>query len=193
MKNQHSSCQESEPDQAEILDALSDVGTEYLTNGAKTLEAFTEKLVSEFGEEFRDHAETILGMSKDKLAKLAVSVRQKTPQELAALIDPTLDINEKMVYNMALGFLRQGIEGVTDVLNAVTDLLRNDYPDITFDEVVVAFTNYGRIKNPSLMIPYKDSLEFKEKERVIERLNAKIADLTKAMFSRETDVVKDPG
>lgn len=197
MKNQHSSSHNTPNDQVEILDDLSEVGLGYFEEGITTLKKFTEKLVADWGEEFRSEAETVFNMTKEKNKKILATVRQKTPQELASLIDPTLDINEQMVYNMALGFLRQGIEGVTDVLNAVTDLLRNDYPDITFEEVVVAFTNYGRIKHPSLMIPYKDSPEFKEKEREIERLNAKIADLTKAMFkamfSRETDIVKDPG
>ncbi len=162
MKNQHSSSHNSPNDQAEILDDLSEVGLGYFDEGITTLEAFTKKLVADFGEDFRSEAETVFGMTKEKNKKIITKVRQKTPQELASLIDPTKEINEKMVYNMALGFLRQGIEGM-EVLDAVTELLRNDYPDLTRMEVVVAYTNYGRVKHPSLMIPYKDTPEFKGK------------------------------
>jgi hypothetical protein len=180
--------QDEEPSQVEILDALSDVGTEYLTSNAKTLEAFTEKLVSEFGEEFRDQTETIFGLAKDKLAKLASTARQKTPQELASLIDPTKDLSQKMVYNMALGFMRppNNLKGDA-VLDAVTELLRNDYPDVTREEVVIAFTGYGKILIPSQEQIKKDIREL----RTIERLNAQLDDLAKGELPKRTGLQRD--
>lgn len=180
--------QEEENTQVEILDAISDVGVEYLANGAKKLEAFTEKVVSEFGEEFRSQAQTIYNLSKDKLAKLASSARQKTPQELASLIDPTQDLSQKMVYNMALGFMRppNNLKGDA-VLDAVTKLLRNDYPDITREEVVVAFTGYGKILIPSQEQIKKDIREL----RTVERLNAQLADLAKGELPKRTGLQRD--
>jgi hypothetical protein len=179
--------QDSESTQVEILDALSDVGTEYLAGNAKTIEAFTEKLVSEFGEEFRDQAETVFGLAKDKLAKLASTARQKTPQELSSLIDPSKGISEKMVYNMALGFMRQGLKGEA-VLDAVTKLLQNDYPNLTREEVVVAFTNYGRVKNVSQEQLKVDIRELK----VVERLGAQLLDIAKGFFPKKTGLPRDP-
>jgi len=180
--------QDEEPTQVNILDALSDVGTEYLANGIKDEKAFTEKLVSEFGEEFRSEAPTVFGLAKDKLAKLASTTRQKTPQELASLIDPTKDISERMVYNMALGFMRppNNLKGEA-VLDAVTKLLKKDYPNITREEVVVAFTGYGHIKVPSQEQIRKDLREL----RTIERLDAQLADLARGQLPKRTGLQRD--
>ncbi len=182
------SAPEEDSIRVQILEDLANVGTSYLENGAKTLEKFTEKLVADFGEEFRSEAEIIYGMAQDKYKKLLAKVSQKTPQELASLIDPTLDISERMVYNMVHGFLRQGLEGKA-VLVAVTKILQeNGYPKLTRDEVMVAFTRYGKIKNLS-----EDEIKVASRKlKGVERLGAQLLDIAKGFFPKKTGLRRDP-
>jgi hypothetical protein len=172
--------------EVEIIEDLAIIGMLYLTQGAKTVEAFKAKLNAEFGTEFDYAIVDIFNQAQANLRAENAKIKQKTPQELAALVDPAKPLSDKLVYNMAKGFVEEGLRGEA-VLDAVTELLRDDYPKITREEVVVAFTGYGKVKHPS-----KEEVNVTLRElRAVERLGAQLDSIAKGEMPKRTGLQRD--
>ena len=168
------------------LEAFAAVGAEYLANGAKDLDSFTAKLTEEFPGS-APFAEQIFKAAQGSFKATATTSRAKTPIELKNLLDKeNPQISNKLIYNMARGFINQGLEG-RDVLDAVTKLLNEDFPDLTREEVVEAFTGYGKVKYPS---KEEDLVKLREL-RNIERIQRQIDDVRQGLTPKKTGQQRD--
>lgn len=163
-----------------ILDSLTDIAANDVLNGL-TDEQIKEKLAEEFGDNFGDLIDSAVAGARDRLKKTAAGSRAKSPRELASLIDPDKGLSRQMVYNMYRGLLAQNLRG-KDVVNAILKLVNPTLPEVTYNDVVDAFTSYGKVKFPSK--EEIDLLTRRERRRLLierqigEILNGKLPKLT---------------
>jgi hypothetical protein len=131
---------------SEDIQDFADIMGEYMLQG-DTAEVAFDKLTAEF-DIAHFAKDQIIQAAKDSLQKVAAGSRAKTPQELASLVDPDKGINPRMIYNMAGGLIEQGFEG-TAILDKIVELLKPSMPELTRDDVVLAYTGYGKAKFPN--------------------------------------------
>jgi len=170
----------------DIIDALATVGASYIQEGDSSLEAFSKRLNEQFDGEFKASADLILEASRAKLSTKSKK-RAKTPKELSNLIDKeNPKLSNRLVYNVALGFIRQGAKGKT-ILDSTLRLLQKDFPNLTREDVAIAFTGYGSVKFPDPAADKKALREIRE----IERLELQLADVLKGVPALKTGQQRD--
>jgi hypothetical protein len=140
-----------------------------------------QELAESFGGEILDHTEAIFTAIVEKTPR-----RKKTPQELASAIDPDKELSPTTVYNMAGGFLMQGIRG-DDLINAILELIQQSLPDVTFNDVVDAYTGYGKTKFPSKA----ELAVLQRKEKRLQLLTRQIREIEKKRLPRLTGFQRD--
>lgn len=145
----------------EVFDALSDIVAEQIINGL-TDSQIESALENEFGISAASATAQLIAAGRERLNEAAKESNDLTPTELAALIDPSKDLSPQMVYNMARGFINQGIEGPT-VLDEVTKLINKKLPNLSREEVSVAFSSYGMTKYPGLKMTLEPNRKLAKK------------------------------
>ena len=184
IKNYYSEKLEGDALSPDELKAFGDVGAEYLANGAKSEEDFTAKLVEEFPKA-APYAAKIYAAAQETLRKTAAGSRKKSPQELASLIDPDKGLSRQMVYNMTGGLLPK-FRGDA-LINEVLRLIQPSLPNVTFNDVVDAYTGYGKAKFPS-----KEELAtLQRKERRLQLLNRQIGVVREGQLPELTGLQQD--
>lgn len=161
------------------------VGAEYIEDGAKSLEAFTEKMTGEFGSSIQDQIEPLYNRAKEIHAE-AVATLQKEQAKAKEAAKPSSVLEagkkslegkpkDKIDRELAVKLFKAHVRArpsmtPEQVNSAVTENLKEIYPNITESDVRVAITDYGKAKWPS-----KDALKQRESEyrrilRLIESL-----------------------
>jgi hypothetical protein len=160
------------------LDAFAVVGSEYIANGATTLEEFTDALVKEFPGA-APYAQQIYNAAQK-------TGKTRSPAEIVRMLEPGQPLNNRAVYNMVRGYLALGVKP-EDVIDRVTEELQDKFPGITRDEVVVEFTGYGKVKYPSQEELAKAVRELRDTERI----QAQIKDAQAGRPPKKTGLQRD--
>ena len=155
----------------QVLSDLAEVGVEYLNNGDATIGKFTDSLVSEFGDAIKPHAKQILAESRKRFKSVAATTKgPRSVEQLLADVDSEAPkLTRELVYNMAKAVYNQGFRK-EEILDQVTGLLQDEFPDVTRSEVADAFTGYGKIKYPSQEKIDKDLRELRNAERITRQI-----------------------
>ncbi len=170
-----------------IIEDLGAVGATWLQEGTRSLPEFTARLTKEFGAEYTSLAEQVFASAQEQFKGAATSARAKTPQELMNLLDKeNPEISNKLIYNMVRGFINQGLEGDA-VLDAVTKTLQAEFPNLTREDVAIAFTQYGKVKFPS----QEDDLKKMRELRELERIQLQIDDIKAGKVPKKTGQQRD--
>lgn len=129
------------------------VGAELIAKGAKTLGRFTVKLVTEFGEYVREHAEPIYAMARQLHAE-AMSPRD-LPAERQAIRDgikealgegDSLTDLRAYVQKLALNLVRAGINTRDELVATVHADLHSVLPEVTERQAKDLISGYGDFK-----------------------------------------------
>lgn len=163
-------------------------GGYHVANGANTLEAFTEKMVADFGEEIRPDAEALFEKSKEyskAMSKLLKSGKAgsatpktpKTPKKVLAEVTTGV-LDPKLVYDLARAHVQAGVRGMENVMNAVHKDLAPMFDGLTIREVRDAFSGYGKVTFPS-----------KEADKVTLREIRELARLTSQLEDAQARIV----
>lgn len=129
------------------------VGAEYFARGAANLGRFTAKLVTEFGEYVRPHAEEIFAKARE-IVKLAKSPRDLNAERerITARIkeavgegDTVKDI-APLARALAENYVRRGVTEREPLIDAVHKELTASIPDLTRRQTMDAISGYGDFK-----------------------------------------------
>ena len=171
-------------DEDSILELLTDVAADYSLNGLSNGQ-IKEKILEEFGDTFKSLLDGVIEGIKPRITKTAAGSRKKSPQELASLIDPSEKLSRQMIYNMAGGLLPK-FRGDA-LINEILRLIQPSLPHITFNDVVDAYTGYGKAKFPS-----KEELAtLQRKERRLQLLNRQIGVVLQGQLPELTGLQQD--
>ena len=174
----------STADESSILEALTDIAADYSLNGLND-EQIKEKILEEFGDTFKSLLDAVVEGIKPRITKTAAGSRKKSPQELASLIDPSEKLSRQMVYNMAGGLLPK-FRGDA-LINEILRLIQPSLPHVTFNDVVDAYTGYGKAKFPN-----KEELAtLQRKERRLQLLNRQIGVVRQGQLPELTGLQQD--
>ena len=168
-----------------LQQSLTDVAADYILNGF-TKEQVKEKLFQEFGTSLSELIGPALAGVDERLKATSAKSKGKSPQEIANLIDPEKPISRTAIYNMARGLLVQKIRG-KEMINTILSLINERLPDVTYNNVVDAFTGYGKTKVLS-----QDQIEIQLRdERRIALLNRQIEEIENGRLPSKTGLLQD--
>ena len=168
-----------------LRQSLTDVAADYILNGF-TKEQVKEKLFQEFGTSLSELIGPALADVDERLKATSAKSKLKSPQEIANLIDPEKPISRRAIYNMARGLLAQKIRG-KEMINKILSLINERLPDVTYNDVVDAFTGYGKTK-----ILSQDQIEIQLRdERRLALLNRQIQEIENGRLPSKTGLLQD--
>lgn len=176
------------PDPTILVD-LSIIGASHIANGISSLADFTVRMVAEFGEDFRPYMEDIhresVRLNETNQKAFNATPKEEAPADVLKRATPTLD--PKVVFDLARAYVRQGITGMENVMNAVHGDLVKLIPGLTVRDVRDAFSGYGKTTYPSKQ---EDLVKLRE-YKTLARLTSQLEDVLKRQAPLRTGPQRD--
>lgn len=175
-------------EETDPLDDLIAIGVEYIAEGVTNENDFVRLLTEEFGPEIGELGPDIFARSRRMFKD--IEAREAVIREPAQILKGTNKddyLNRKDVNEMARYFASEGLRG-RDILDAVTDSLRELFPEITREEVAEAFTGYGKAKYPS----EEEITVVLSELRNVERIQLQIEDVEAGRPAKRTGFQRGP-
>jgi hypothetical protein len=118
----------------------------WLAQGTLTLSDVTVKLVGVLGDAIYDLAPKIFAEAmRSHTRNLMESNGIDSPDQVLDTIDPDDGPSRRDIYDLVRAHVAQGLRGFA-VIDAVTADLQQVFPEVTREDVVIAFVNYGATK-----------------------------------------------
>lgn len=128
------------------------IGADYIAKGFTELKKWGAKMVRDFGPSIKPHLEDIFTKAKefhDEQSKSFEPKKEPTPADIVKSVNPKNGLDHNTVYDLARAHVNAGVEGFENVMKAVHEDLKSQFPKITQREVNDAFSEYGQRKYPS--------------------------------------------
>lgn len=142
-----------------VLDATI-IGASHIAHGIKNAVEWGNAMARDFGEKIRPYLDEIFVKAKEYHAAIEKSAGTKrkpkaTPIEKIATAATEAKAGEgegltnRMVFDLARQHVQDGVEGLDNVMAAVTKDLEPYFPGLTVRETRDMFSDYGKVKFPS--------------------------------------------
>lgn len=184
----------------EVADALI-IGTYHVASGISKAADFAAKMIEEFGEAIEPHLPEIFKESQKRAKAVqdelngssepstegtaSVPKVEETPEQVLARA--TAELDPKLVFDLARAYVRQGMTGEANVMNAVHQALLPLMPELTLREVRDAFSGYGKVKYPSK----EDDLTKLREYRRLAQLTSQLEDVQNRIAPLRTGMQRD--
>lgn len=185
----------SAPDPTILVDAAI-IGASHIANGIKATADLTARLANEFGDWIKPYLPDIVQQAqnlhdaeveafKQKSTQPSRAEGQETPQQVLARFGSQLD--PKLVYELVRAYVRSGLRGLDEVMNAVHRDLSTKIPGVTIREIRDAYSGYGKVQHPS-----KEETKVALRElRTLARLTSQLEDVERRRAPLRTGLQRD--
>lgn len=166
----------------------------YIAEGAAKIGAFTKRLVTDFGDDIKPHANEIFEAAKKQHEGLSnLYAQESKPQTIIAKANEAQALDRKTVFDLARAQVQSGVgkqggeAGMREVFTSVTNLLKQKFPDVTERQVRDLFTDYGKVTYPSKA---EDATRLREFRRIGQLVSA-IEDAQRKVAPKRTGMQRD--
>lgn len=129
------------------------IGASKIANGIKDFAKWSKAMIDDLGDWVKPHLKDLFDSSTQyHEANEKLFLKGKKPEtvdEIKATVKKGESLSQKAVYDLARAHVKAGVEGMENVMKAVTKDLQEAHPGITDREVRDAFTGYGKVAFPS--------------------------------------------
>lgn len=175
-----------------ILVDVAIIGASHIANGINTAAEFANRIVQEFGEEFRPYIPEIFKQSQEfhDANSKAFNVETKTPtqptpQEI--LKEATTELDPRVVFELARAYVRSGMTKMEEVMDRIHQDLLPLIPGLEVRDVRDAFSGYGKVTYPSKA---EDLVKLREM-KVLARLTSQLEDVLRRQAPLRTGPQRD--
>jgi hypothetical protein len=175
-----------------ILVDVAIIGASHIANGINSALAFGNKIIEEFGEEFRPYLPEIFKQSQEfhdantKAFNVETNTpTQPTPQEILA--EATAELDPRTVFELARAYVRSGLTKMDEVMERIHQDLLPKIPGLTVRDVRDAFSGYGKVTYPSKA---EDLVKLREM-KVLARLTSQLEDVLRRQAPLRTGPQRD--
>lgn len=160
-----------------VLDATI-IGASHIAHGLKAIGEWSGAMVKDLGEAIRPHLDALFEKAKayhDTISKSAETKRPKPTAiekiaTAAAEADEGTGLTNRMVFDLAREKVNAGVEGLDNVMQAVTADLEPHFPGLTVREVRDMFSDYGKVRFPSKDADLKALRDYRRQAQLVSAL-----------------------
>lgn len=163
------------------------IGASHVARGVRDFAQWSKEMLKEFGERVRPHLEPLFARAQELEAENAGAFKTKDTRNPQEVLANAKGLDRALITDLARAHINQGVEGFEQVIGAVENDLKTQFPDVTTRQIHDALSGYGKVTKPSQAEDLKKLREY----RSLARLTSQLEDAQKGLNPLKTGPQRD--